>query len=450
MSASSGLDTAEPSEPSAPVSASLPLAEAAPDQAEAVRDDGAATAAAPEPRYGLRRTLVLAAVSRLMFFATAPVATYLLGVRPASWALRYPRRAEVFHGVLGHILNPWAHWDGVWFIKIAVNGYASNDGSVAFFPLYPLLLRWVGVLFDNNLVITGIVLSTASYFVAMIVLYRLLAADFSPRIAARTVVLLSFFPTSFFFQAVYSEALFLALSLLCFWWSRQGRWRLAGLAGLLAALTRSTGILLVVPMLLFYYRQRGWKLRHTDARIASLLMVPEGLMVWMAYLSLGFHKPFLFAEVQDQWRRTVAPPNYALWRGIEAAFQGLRQIISGQDMHLYWPAPNPGAAVPLAIANIVSLAVVVLILWALYLILRRVPLPYSAYAVAMIGFPLFFPSEVQPLMSMPRFALAAFPAFLGFAFVFERRPHARWVFMTAFIAGGILLAAKFAIFSWVA
>jgi hypothetical protein len=410
----------------------------------------AESAAVPEPRYSLRRALLLAALSRLVFFAVAPLATYLLGIRPASWALRYPRRAEVFHGVLGHVLNPWAHWDGVWFIKIAVNGYAGNDGSVAFFPLFPLLLRWTGVLFGNNLVVTGIVVSTAFYLVAMALLYRLVAADFSPRIAWWTVIFLSIFPTSFFFQAVYSESLFLMLSLLCFRWSRQGRWKLAGLAGLLATLTRSTGVLLVIPMALFYYRQRGWSLRRTDAGIASLLMIPEGLMVWMAYLSLGFHRPLLFAQVQDQWRRTFAPPDYALWRGALAAFQGMRQIVSRQDTHLFWPAPNPGAAVPLAIANIVSLAVVVLIGWALYLILRRVPLPYSAYAVAMVAFPLFFPSRVQPLMSMPRFVLAAFPAFIGFALLAERRPRARWVLVAAFVAGGVLLTVKFAVFSWVA
>ena len=121
---------------------------------------------------------MVAGLARLLTFAAAGVAVSLLGVNPASWALRYPRRAEVFHGILGDFLNPWAHWDGVWFIKIAVNGYASNDGSVAFFPLFPLLLRWVGVAFNNNLVIAGIVFSLACYVGAMVLLYRLVEAEF--------------------------------------------------------------------------------------------------------------------------------------------------------------------------------------------------------------------------------------------------------------------------------
>ena len=59
-----------------------------------------------------------------------------------------------------------------------------------------------------------------------------------------TVVFLSVFPTAFFFQAIYSESLFLLLSVACFLAARRGRWALAGAAGFLASLTRNTGLLL--------------------------------------------------------------------------------------------------------------------------------------------------------------------------------------------------------------
>ena len=226
-------------------------------------------------------------------------------------------------------------------MKIAANGYAGNDGSVAFFPLYPLMVRWVGIVFDNNLVIAGILVSLACYFAAVYFLYRLVAARYGGKVAYRTCLYLSIFPTAFYWQAVYSESMFLMLSAACILWSTEARWKLAGLAGLAAALTRSAGFLLIVPMALSYYEQRDWKLRRTDSSAASLLMIPEGLMVWMAYLSLGFGKPLLFAQVQDQWRRYMAVPTFALWKSLEAAFQGARQLISGQTSHLYWPAVQP-------------------------------------------------------------------------------------------------------------
>jgi hypothetical protein len=394
--------------------------------------------------------MVMAVVSRLLVGLTATLATWVIGVKPAPWAQRLPRLAEPFHGVLAHVFNPWAVWDGVWFVKIAADGYAANDGSVAFFPLYPLIVRWVGIVFDNNLVIAGIVVSLACYFAAVYFLYRLVATRYSARVAYRTCLYLSIFPTAFFWQAVYSESMFLMLSVACILWSTEGRWKLAGLAGLAAALTRSAGFLLIVPMAMCYYEQRGWKLRRTDSAAASLLMIPEGLMVWMAYLSLGFGKPLLFAQVQDQWRRYVAVPTFALWKGLEAAFQGARQLISGQTSRLYWPASQPGAVVPLAVANLVNLTSIVIAALAICYGLRRLPLALSAYAIVTIGYPLLFPATSMPLMSMPRFVLAAFPIFMSMALFTERRPRAHLIICAASIVLCVVCTSKFAIFSWVA
>ena len=67
-------------------------------------------------------------------------------------------------------------------------------------------------------------------------------------------------------------------------------------------------------------------LRRTDGHVVNLLLIPEGLLVWMTYLSLTFGKPLLFADAQAQWQRVFAAPNYAVARGIVAAVQGLRQM----------------------------------------------------------------------------------------------------------------------------
>jgi hypothetical protein len=179
-------------------------------------------------------------------------------------------------------------------------------------------------------------------------------------------------------------------------------------------------------------------------------MIPEGLMVWMAYLSLRFGKPLLFAQVQDQWRRYLAVPTFALWRSFQAAFEGLRQLVSGQTSHLYWPAAQPGAAVPLAVANIANLASIVVAGLAVCYGLRRLPLALSAYAIVTIGYPLLFPASSMPLMSMPRFVLAAFPVFMSMALFSEDHPRAHVVFCAVSIVFCIALTSKFAMFSWVA
>ena len=131
-------------------------------------DDGAAASAggaasSVEGRRPLAWALAAAVGSRVLIFAVAFAAAASIGIGglPVGW--RFPLRAEVFSGWLGSLFNPWAHWDGVWYIKIATSGYAEADGSTAFFPLFPMLLRYAGVLLDGNLLITGIVISLLCY-----------------------------------------------------------------------------------------------------------------------------------------------------------------------------------------------------------------------------------------------------------------------------------------------
>ena len=384
---------------------------------------GEAASAARTARSPLRRALAVAVGSRLFIFAVAFAAAALIGAHGLPWNWRFPAGAEVFHGPLAHLLNPWANWDGVWYIKIAKSGYADADGSTAFFPLYPLLLRYVGVLFGGNLVVTGIAISLACYGGAVWLLDRLARADFGDAVAARAIVYLSIGPLSFFFQAVYTESLFLFLSLACFVCAREGRWRLAGLTGLLATLTRSTGVLLLVPMLVFYYEQRGWSLRRTDNKVINLLMIPEGLLVWMTYLSLAFGKPLLFAGAQAQWQRGFAAPNYSVARGVLAAAQGLRQLVAHQYLKLYWEVPRPSSAYSIATANLINLAFLVIAGLLLLYGARRLPAAYSLYALAALAYPLFFPSRYVPLMSYPRFTLTVFPLYIALA-LFTLRPSA--------------------------
>ncbi len=423
--------------------------------AAARRTAGAAPAsdrrhAAPADGGLLRRALLLAAGSRVALFLVAFAAAGIIGVPNPSWTRRFPVGAEVFHGALGWLFNPWAHWDGTWYIKIAEYGYSNADGTAAFFPLYPLLVRGVGYVFGGNLVIAGIVISLACYAGVVVVLYRLVALDFGQRTAFRATLYLSIFPTAFFFQAVYGESLFLLAALLCIYWCRTASWRLAGLAGLLAALTRSIGVLLIVPMAVMYLQSIDWSWRRLDWRAASLLLPAEGLLMWMAFLALAFGNPVLFLTSQSQWHRGLATPNYALWRGLESVVQGLRQLVSGQSAHLFWPVEGTGSPFALANVNItaflITAAACVLLLYGA----RRLPLAYTVWSLLAIGFPLLFPNTFQPLYSMPRFVLAAFPVFIALALFTERRPRAHLVVVVVSSVVLVALTVQFAIFAWVA
>ena len=415
---------------------------------------GAATpesaAASPAMSRPLTWAVGAAVGSRILIFAVAMAAAGLIGVRglPVGW--RFPVRAEVFAGWLGSLFNPWAHWDGVWYIKIATSGYADGDGSTAFFPLFPMMVRYVGVLLDGNLLISGIVISLLCYAGCVWLLYRLVRRDFDDSLASRAVIYLAIGPLSFFLQAVYTEALFLLLSLACFVFAREGRWRLAGVMGLLATLTRSTGVLLLIPMAYYYYERRGWKLKKTDSHVANLLMVVEGLLVWMTYLALAFGKPLAFSSAQAQWERGIGAPNYTVTRAIVATVYGLRKIVSAEYYRLFWEVPRPGSEYSTLGTNIFNLLFLVGAALLLWYGARRLPGAYSWYALAALAYPLFFPSKYVPLMSYPRFTLAVFPLYVALALYTRDRPRTHKVVVALGVALLIAFTAKFAVFSWVA
>jgi hypothetical protein len=313
-----------------------------------------------------------------------------------------------------------------------------------------MMLRYVGVLLDGNLLISGIIISLLCYAGCVWLLYRLVRRDFDDALASRAVIYLAIGPLSFFLQAVYTESLFLLLSLACFVFAREGRWRLAGVMGLLATLTRSTGVLLLIPMAYYYYQGRGWKLRKTDSHVANLLMVVEGLLVWMTYLALAFGKPLAFSTAQAQWERGIGAPNYTVTRAIVATVYGLRKIVSAEYYRLFWEAPRPGSEYSTLGTNIFNLLFFIAAALLLWYGARRLPGPYSWYALAALAYPLFFPSKYVPLMSYPRFTLTVFPLYVALALYTRDRPRLHKVVVTVGVLLLIGFTAKFAVFSWVA
>ena len=144
-------------------------------------------------------------------------------------------------------LERFCFWDAGWYTYIAGHGYSydpQRESAVAFYPLLPMLIRAVGWLGGNELM-AGYAISLASLFGACVLLWRLAARETrSASVADRAVLFLLFCPGSMWFGMIYTESLFLLTTLGCLLCARRGRWLAAGGWGLLAALTRTPGLLL--------------------------------------------------------------------------------------------------------------------------------------------------------------------------------------------------------------
>lgn len=114
------------------------------------------------------------------------------------------------------LLDIWGRWDTGWYMDIVVNGYsirgdlAQVQSNVAFFPLYPYLVRFGLLLIPDWLQTSGIILlvgvliSNACFLAALYVLCCLiLHKGYSEAVAGRAVLYVAIFPVSFIFSSFY-------------------------------------------------------------------------------------------------------------------------------------------------------------------------------------------------------------------------------------------------------
>jgi len=363
--------------------------------------------------------------SRLLVWASGMAAVWIWGLSS---------RTEGFDpaGITGGVLfAPAARWDAVWYLEIARHGYGETP-TAAFFPLYPLLVRGLG-----GSLLVAVLVSTACFLAALAALHALTRIELGSEAARWTVLALAFSPMAFFFSAVYSESLFLALSVGAVLAARCDRWAWAGVIGALAASTRSTGVLVLVALVLL-----GWR-RARPSQLAWLALVPLGLVAFPLWLGLTGHDWQAPFDAQKVWFREWGGPFGGVWDGAVAAWAGVRQLVSGSTEHLYFPIAG-GDPFAIARINIALFAWVPLVVVALAGALRRLPLAYAAYALASLAVPLSYPVAPQPLMSLPRFVLVAFPLWMWLGWLLARHRRAR---APAIAASAIMLAASTAQFA---
>lgn len=147
---------------------------------------------------------------------------------------------------------------GVPFLEVARDGYPTGPGSewgMGVFPVYPLLVRIVSVVF-HNIAVAGVVTANLSLLMAGVLLDRLIKVQHANADAARTGVLfLMFNPGSVFYAGVHPNSTFLMIALASLYAAAKGRWLLASVCGMALAATHQIGVLIVLPLLIEFVQQ---------------------------------------------------------------------------------------------------------------------------------------------------------------------------------------------------
>jgi hypothetical protein len=394
--------------------------------------------------------------------ASNPAPEIFLWSRAAIWAAalfalyvfvpnRHPRAARwddpsLTHD-LGSFTDVWARWDSVWFLRIAEHGYDAATGAAsAFYPLYPLAVGGLGRAFFGHYVLAGILISLAAAFGSFLLLHGLAEERLGADGARRAVLYLAFFPFALFLQAVYSESLYLLLTLAAFFFAERRQFLAAGLVTGLALLTRPTGLALLPALALIAWGERDRLRALGSLAIAPLLFVAYPLYLWRAE-----GDPWAFLRAQRLWSRHLSPagPLGGIWDGLRAGWAGVEQLASGSHTHVYWTAVRDTDPMRAATINLENLAFLVLFVVLTVIAWRRFGAPYGLFAAVSLAIPLSVPSERWPLLSMPRFGLTIFPLFLALAIVGGRpRVHTAIVGVSALLLGVAIV--QWALWQWVA
>jgi hypothetical protein len=363
---------------------------------------------------GVAFVLAVYAASRLFYLISGSLLAYLV---PTSSFQR------VTLDVPSGSMNIWSHWDGEHYVTLAMGGYLHPPDNVspAFFPMYPLLLRSFAELFGGPIskealsvwapLISLLFLPFALYFI-----YHIALEVRDESVARGTVLILAFFPTTFFLNAAYTESLFLALSAGSVWAMRVRKDLLLAcvLAGFAAA-TRNVGIFLVVPLMYEWIRD----VERFRWRGVYLLLAPGGLFVYMVYLWVRFGDPLLYYTAQESWGRHATGPLDTASRAWGAAVEGASRLL---DPDLWAHPPLSNAANQLAGAsNFFNLGFFVFAMVVLLAGSRYLPLSLTVYGLLLVAPAALFGTPGSPLMGTPRYVLVAFPVFIVLALLFKNR-----------------------------
>jgi len=203
--------------------------------------------------------------------------------------------------------DAFARYDSGWYHGIASQGYiygAGGRNNLAFFPVYPLLMRAGGTLLggrQEDYYFAGIVISWLAFAGAMTMLYRLALLDLPRPAALRAVMYAAAFPFAYFFGMVYSESLFLLALVVAVYGLRTRRWLVSAASGAVMTATRVTGVMAVPGLAFVAWRVAGADRRSQIVALASVATSLAGIGIYSVFNAQVSGHPFAWYEAITFW-----------------------------------------------------------------------------------------------------------------------------------------------------
>ena len=364
-----------------------------------------------------------ALISKFAVFAIAYASTYFTNGGPTD---------------PGYILlHELVRWDSQQYLRIAQFGYVNQGDAangIVFFPFYPLLIRIIT--FDFNYAnLSGLIVSNVCSIFTVVYLFKLVKLDYNDSVAKKTILFLSIFPTACFLSALYTESVFLALTIASIYYARNSNWPLAGLLGILSTLTRITGLVLVPTLAVEYlYQKKGiiklsrilsldgfrnftFKYKILDWKILWSVVPAAGFLIYLLINFIVTGNPFAFASVESKH-----------------FFQDFNPLAGWKSAIGHWTTTSYPNNLMIGVFQVIFATFGYLMIVAAYKLKLR-----PSYQVCMF-FTWFFAVSTSFWLSVPRYILVVFPQFIVLGLLSTRKS------VTIIIA--ILSFVGFAYYTW--
>jgi hypothetical protein len=383
-----------------------------------------------------RTVLPIHLASRVGVLAVGFLAVILIGFPPEA-----TNRWRIYSNDL---LDLPARWDAGWYLTIANEGYmyradetTDYQQNIAFFPAYPMAMRYLSPVFGRQTLWTGVLISIVAFYLALVYLLRLARSELGNEDQAVTaVMLIAAYPFAAFFSAAYTEGLFLLTLVGAVYHFRQDQlWRSA-FWGFLCGLTRPPGCFLSVvlglmataPLRSAFAQGATADRAPIDSRglLRRLLAASApglGMLTFSAFIYRLTGHPFQWTMQNAAWGR--------VYKGLDEIVTDRVAFIANNGFYAYLSTQTIDLFYTLAV--ILCLAAV----WPVY---RRFGWPYAVFIVLNV----LPPMSAGGMLSMGRVTSVLFPVFLWMGAAVPPRHRVAWITAFAVLQG--FVAVMF--FTW--
>ncbi len=349
-------------------------------------------------------------------------------------------------------------WDGGWYSNIAQNGYFYNGNphiqqNIAFFPLYPLIIKLLSLIFGFHSGLANVIPAFFFGLISIFLFYEFAKSKMDNVSALFATFLYALYPGAAFFISGYPTSLMNLLSILALLaFSKRKYYTAAVFAGLSTAAGPLT-IFLSIALFIFYSKSMIYgKNRLIFLDILKILLFGiisiSGILCFMLYQKIYFGTPFAFIDVQQAWCFATVTERLLHIIELYVVFGG---GYSGFLRSIFFMRQDYINAIAMGLYYIFNLFFIILSLLATFILLKYKKWLLFTYSLLVVVGYIWFMASIQGPINAYRLLYIDIPMFIAFGLYYQRNKNSLFtnflliLFGTALFFQSALFISQYAV-----